>query len=85
MELTGKQRRFLRSKAHSLKPVVQIGRNGVNEALQAEVLRALADHELIKIKGPTGAKEQIASIANSLTDNQRYPCGTDRRWRHHPI
>ena len=59
MELTGKQRRFLRSQAHSLKPVVQVGRNGVSEALQGEVERALHDHELIKIKGPAGPKDQV--------------------------
>ena len=29
--LTGKQKRFLRSKAHHLDPIFQVGKGGVNE------------------------------------------------------
>lgn len=49
-ELTGKQSKFLRGLAHDLKPVVQVGQNGVTEAGVKEISRCLADHELIKIK-----------------------------------
>lgn len=48
--LTGKQRRHLRALAHDLKPVVQIGRGGIDEGLVAAIDQALADHELIKVK-----------------------------------
>ncbi|HEX3762367.1 MAG TPA: ribosome assembly RNA-binding protein YhbY [Kofleriaceae bacterium] len=48
--LTGKQRRHLRSLGHELKPVVQIGRGGIDDGVVAAVDRALADHELIKVK-----------------------------------
>lgn len=48
--LTGKQRRHLRALAHDLKPIVQVGRGGIDEGLVAAVDQALADHELIKIK-----------------------------------
>jgi RNA-binding protein len=50
MTLTGKQRRHLRALGHSLRPVVQVGKDGVTEALIAAVDQALADHELIKVK-----------------------------------
>lgn len=48
--LTGKQRRYLRSLAHPLRPVVQVGRDGLTEALLAAVDDALRAHELIKVK-----------------------------------
>lgn len=48
--LTGKQRRHLRALAHPLKPLVQVGKAGIDEGLVAAVDQALADHELIKVK-----------------------------------
>lgn len=36
--------------AHHLKPLVQIGKLGVNENSLAAIIKALDDHELIKIK-----------------------------------
>ena len=48
--LTGKQRRHLRSLGHELKPIVQIGRQGIDDGVVAAVEQALVDHELVKIK-----------------------------------
>jgi RNA-binding protein len=48
--LTGKQRRYLRSLAHPLRPVVQVGRDGLTDAVLAAVDDALLAHELIKVK-----------------------------------
>ncbi len=48
--LTGKQRRHLRALAHELKPIVQIGKGGIDEGLVAAIDRALLDHELVKVK-----------------------------------
>ncbi len=50
MSLTGKQRRLLRGLGHALQPVVQLGKGGLSPALVEAVDRALADHELIKVK-----------------------------------
>ncbi|SDY50552.1 RNA-binding protein [Evansella caseinilytica] len=47
--LTGKQRRFLRSEAHHLKPIFQVGKGGVNENLVKQVADALEARELIKV------------------------------------
>ena len=49
-KLKGSQRKYLRSQAHSLKPLVIIGRNGVTDQLIGSVDLALKDHELIKVK-----------------------------------
>ena len=48
--LTGKQKRFLRALGHGLKPVIQVGKGDVSEALIRETSEALASHELIKVK-----------------------------------
>jgi len=50
MSLTGKQRRHLRALGHELAPVAQVGKGGLSTAVIAAVDRALADHELVKIK-----------------------------------
>lgn len=49
-ELTVEQRKYLKSLAHSLKPVVMIGTQGLTEAVIKEAGVALAAHELIKVR-----------------------------------
>ena len=67
MELTGKQKRYLRGLAHHLKPVVMVGNAGISEALVGHVTTALEDHELIKMKcgenSPLSIKEAAAAVA----------------------
>jgi RNA-binding protein len=50
MEITAKQRKSLEKLAHDLKPVIQIGKNGVNPKIIQAIDRELTNHELIKIK-----------------------------------
>lgn len=49
MNLTGKQKRFLRSKAHHLNPIFQIGKNGLNKEVIVQINEALEKRELIKV------------------------------------
>lgn len=48
--LANSQRKYLRSIAHHLNPVVMIGKEGVTEDLLAKVNRELVAHELIKVR-----------------------------------
>ncbi|GLI34443.1 MAG: ribosome assembly RNA-binding protein YhbY [Deltaproteobacteria bacterium] len=48
--LSSFQRQYLKGLAHHLKPVVQIGKNGLTDQLFDAVDIALNAHELIKIK-----------------------------------
>ncbi len=50
MTLTGKQKAKLKGQAHRLKPVIQVGRAGVEKTQINSIKRALHEHELIKIK-----------------------------------
>ncbi|QHT60244.1 ribosome assembly RNA-binding protein YhbY [Paenibacillus lycopersici] len=47
--LTGKQKRHLRSLAHHLNPVFQVGKAGMNENLIRHVEEAIEVRELIKV------------------------------------
>ena len=64
--LTGKQRRHLRALGHELKPIVQVGKDGIDEGLVAALDQALADHELVKIKIGEGAGLDRRAAAEEL-------------------
>jgi RNA-binding protein len=67
-QLKGSQRKYLRSQAHHLKPLVLIGRNGINKQIIGSVDLALKDHELIKVKFgefKDAKKEMSAEIAEA--------------------
>ncbi len=50
MTLTGKQRRHLRALGHHLGAVVQVGAQGVTDALVRQANEQLEAHELIKVR-----------------------------------
>ncbi|MCB5070895.1 ribosome assembly RNA-binding protein YhbY [Streptococcus mutans] len=67
--LTSKQRAFLKSEAHSLKPIVQIGKNGLNDQIKTSVRRnALDARELIKVTLLQNTDEDIHEVAEILED-----------------
>jgi RNA-binding protein len=49
-ELSNGQRQYLRRLAHDLRPLVQIGKQGLTEQALATIDRTLDAHELIKVK-----------------------------------
>jgi RNA-binding protein len=49
-ELKGSDRKYLRKLAHSLDPIVYVGKQGITDALVAAVDDALSSHELVKLK-----------------------------------
>ena len=66
MSLNKKQIQHLKGLAHSLKPIVLLGNNGLTEAVVAEIDFALNHHELIKIKIPTDNRETKALIVDAI-------------------
>ncbi|MBC8257199.1 MAG: ribosome assembly RNA-binding protein YhbY [Candidatus Marinimicrobia bacterium] len=69
--LSNSDRKYLRSQAHHLEPVVLIGKNGITEGTIESVNRALEARELIKIKfrefkdEKLKLSEKIAELTNS--------------------
>ena len=55
MNLSTKQKQHLKGLAHSLKPVVLMGANGLTEAVLAEIELALNHHELMNNRPPAAA------------------------------
>ena len=49
-KLTNNQKKFLRTLAHALKPVVTVGKHGLTPAVLTEIENSLQCHELLKIK-----------------------------------
>lgn len=50
MQLPSYQRKYLRELAHALRPIVQVGQEGVSDGVIGAVAQALLDHELIKVR-----------------------------------
>lgn len=65
MALTGRQKRHLRSAAHHLNAVVQVGKNGLTPAVMANVDEALKSHELIKVRF-SGDREEKRAFSETL-------------------
>ena len=63
LTLSSRQLRFLRSKAHDLKPVVRVGQHGLRDSVIVEAELALTAHELIKAKISADRDERAALAA----------------------
>lgn len=66
MKLAENQLRFLRGKAHALKPLIMVGQSGLTDGVCAETDRALQDHELIKVRVRTATREEREQLLVAL-------------------
>jgi RNA-binding protein len=64
--LTSKQKSYLRSLAHALKPVVQIGHQGLTAGVVSALDAALEKHELVKVKVTGEAEVEASQIAGEI-------------------
>ncbi|UTL71373.1 ribosome assembly RNA-binding protein YhbY [Bacillus halotolerans] len=69
--LTGKQKRFLRSKAHHLSPIFQVGKGGVNDNMIKQISEALEARELIKISVLQNCEDDKNDVAEGLVKGSR--------------
>lgn len=68
MALTGKQVRQLRSLAHHLNPVVQIGRGDVSDTVVTQTVESLEAHELVKCSVQDGSDLSCREAAELLAE-----------------
>lgn len=66
-KLNPKQRQYLKGLAHSLKPILQIGRAGVTDTVLRSVENLFNNRELLKIKVPDSAPEDADDSAEKIT------------------
>ena len=66
MALSNSQRRYLRSLAHDLSPVILLGNKGATEAVVKELGLALTQHELVKVKLSGADLDERAAQVNVL-------------------
>ncbi|QGQ47345.1 ribosome assembly RNA-binding protein YhbY [Metabacillus sediminilitoris] len=64
--LTGKQKRFLRSEAHHLNPIFQVGKGGVNENMIKQISDALEARELFKVSILQNCEDDKDTVADEL-------------------
>lgn len=64
--ITSKQRRFLRSMAHELEPVIFIGKAGITDNVVKEADLCLEARELVKIKVQEGCQLKAEEAADQL-------------------
>ncbi len=68
MDLTSKQRKYLRGLAHHLRPVAWVGNAGLSDALVRKVDEELEHHELVKVKFTDSAPEKAKVAAAELAE-----------------
>ncbi|MBM7701449.1 ribosome assembly RNA-binding protein YhbY [Metabacillus iocasae] len=69
--LTGKQKRFLRSKAHHLNPIFQVGKGSVNENMIKQISDALEARELMKVSVLQNCEDDRDTVAEQLSKGAR--------------
>lgn len=69
--LTGKQKRHLRAAAHDLNPIFQVGKNGVGEAMCADIIDALEKRELLKVQVLQNCADHPKEVAEELVAGTR--------------
>jgi RNA-binding protein len=67
-KLTSKQRAFLRSRAHHLKPILQVGAGGVTTAVLESIAEAFNTRELLKVKILEGAPEDARTAGSRIAE-----------------
>jgi RNA-binding protein len=68
MSLTDRQRKYLRRLGHDRQPIVVVGQGGIGAGLVAELDRALADHELVKVRARVGDRGERDAILARLAE-----------------
>lgn len=68
VDLTTKQRQYLKGLAHPLTPLVQIGKDGMSAGLVSMTRQELLHHELIKVKIGSNSGLEKHAASQSLAE-----------------
>lgn len=68
MNLANSQKKHFKTVGHHLSPVVMVAEKGLTENLVKEASRALADHELIKIRFSLDDRDERRALMQELAE-----------------
>ncbi len=68
MEMNGKQKRYLRSLAVNIKPIVQIGKSGLSNEILTSIRNAADARELIKVNILQNSDEVATDVAEAIEE-----------------
>jgi RNA-binding protein len=68
VSISARERAHLKARAHALEPVVQIGHEGLTDAVIKEIDRALTAHELIKIRAAGDDRMERAAFFEDICE-----------------
>ncbi len=68
MELNGKQKRYLRSLAVNIRPIVQIGKGGLTNEILTSIRKAADARELIKVNILQNSDESRDNVADAIEE-----------------
>ncbi|MEQ3346637.1 ribosome assembly RNA-binding protein YhbY [Peptoniphilus senegalensis] len=66
--LTGKERAYLKGLAQNIDPLIQLGKDGINEGFLKQIDKLLEDHELVKIKVLQNAPVEVDEIVDEILE-----------------
>ena len=71
MKLRGKQKRYLRSLAHPMRPVIQVGKDGLDKQWLSQVEETIEKRELIKVSVLQNALEEPADVQTFIEQHSQ--------------
>ncbi|MCO0832629.1 ribosome assembly RNA-binding protein YhbY [Fructobacillus sp. W13] len=69
MQLTGKQKRYLRSEVNTMTPIFSIGKGGATTEWVEEVQKALSKRELAKVNVQQTSEWSAKDVAKFIEEN----------------
>jgi len=73
-DLNAAAKKALKARAHSLNPILQLGEKGLTDSVVTEIERAIAAHELIKIRAaPLNRDEREVALAGICERTNSHP------------
>jgi RNA-binding protein len=68
MELTGRQKRYLRGISQPLHPTLMVGKEGMTDGIRTALDELLAHHELVKVRVQKGAGGETRDWAQRVLE-----------------
>lgn len=69
--ITSKQRKYLKSLAHNIEPILQIGKSGITENVIKQIDESLEARELVKVKVLNNSLLDANEVANEISETLR--------------